>query len=160
LISSKNLYYRPDFCEAFWSWIISGHNAGRFFSIDKVKTELMNGKKDDPLYSWVQDDALKDFFLGSSASAAKWGDLAKWAVAGNYLQAAQDKFLNVNSADAWLIAVAASEGNCVIVTNEVPRPDSKKEIKLPDAAAALNIKTVSLFEVLQNNAHQTFSYKH
>lgn len=159
LITSKNLYYRPNFCEAFWSWIISGHTAGRLFSIDKVKQELLNGDKDDPLYQWVQSDALKDFFLGSAASAAKWKDLASWVMNGDYMQAAKDKFLNANSADAWLIAVAAAEGDCIIVTNEISAPNSIKNIKLPDAAAALNVKTISLFQLLQGSAHRTFEYK-
>lgn len=131
LISSKNLYYRPDFCEAFWSWIISGHKAGHLFSIDKVKQELLNGNKNDPLYHWAQSDALKDFFLGSAPSAPKWKDLASWAIKGDYLQAAKDKFLNIGSADAWLFAVAATEGDCVIVTNETSAPNSLKNIKHP-----------------------------
>jgi hypothetical protein len=159
LITSKNLYYRPDYCEAFWTWIVSGHAAGRLFSIDKVKQELLNGNKEDPLHQWAQNDALENFFLGSATSTPKWKDLASWAVKGNYLQAAKDKFLNASSADAWLIAVAAAEGDCVIVTNETSAPQSQKNIKLPDAAAALNVKTISLFELLQGKAHKTFEYK-
>lgn len=159
LISSKNLYYRPDFCAAFWTWIISGHKAGHLFSIDKVKQELLSGNKDDPLYDWAQSDALKDFFLVSAPGTPKWRDLASWAVKGDYLQAAKDKFLNVSSADAWLIAVAATEGDFVIVTNETSAPNSLKNIKLPDAAKALNVTTIPLFELLQSKAHKTFEYK-
>jgi hypothetical protein len=113
LISSKTLYYRPAFCEAFWAWILLGHAAG----------------------------------------------ISRWAAGGPFHQAAKDKFLSARSADAWLVALASSEGDCVIVTNEVSAPQSKKDIKLPDAAAVAGVNTLPLFELLQQFAEGTFSFK-
>lgn len=159
LISAKNLHYQPGFCEGFWAWVIEAHKAGLLFSIDKVRDELVAGDDDDPLYEWAQKPELEGFFLASEPGAQKWKDLATWAVGGAYLTAAIDKFLGVRSADAWLIAFAAAEGNFVIVTNEVPAPQSKRAIKLPDAAAAVGVITISLFELLQQFAHKTFEYK-
>ncbi|MEO6422367.1 MAG: DUF4411 family protein [Candidatus Nitrotoga sp.] len=159
LITSKNLYYRPDFCQAFWDWIVSGHKAGMLFSVDKVRIELLAGKKKDRLYAWAQMPELKSFFLPSAAGGPKWKELAKWATTQHYLAAAQAKFLRVESADAWLIAYAAAQGNYVIVTNEVSAPMSQTEIKLPDASTVLNVKTISMFDLLQKAAHKTFIFK-
>ena len=159
LISAKNLHYRPGFCEAFWGWIVDAHKAGLLFSIDKVKDELLAGNDDDPLYDWAQKPGLNGFFLASEPGAQKWKELSKWAVEGGFIAAAIDKFLGAKSADAWLIAFAAAEGKFVIITNEVSAPQGKKAIKLPDAAAAVGVKTISLFEVLQLFAHRTFELK-
>ncbi|MDR6586359.1 DUF4411 family protein [Herbaspirillum frisingense] len=158
LIGAKNIYYRPNFCVGFWDWIQAGHSSGHIFSIDKVKGELLNGKKTDVLYDWAQRPELKDFFLPSTGSAAKWGDLSRWATSGSFLPAAQAKFLNADSADAWLIAYAAHEGNYTVVTNEVGEPLSKRSIKLPDAANVLNVETISLFDLLQRHACNTFEF--
>lgn len=161
LISAKNFNYKPSFCPAFWDWIIAGHNANAFFSIDKVKKELLNGDRDDPLYAWSQDQSLSGFFLDSKPSISKWAELSQWAndPKRQYLPAAKAKFLNVASADAWLIAYAAMTGDFLIVTNEVSAPQSKRDIKLPDAALALGVKTVSLPSVLTQHAHGNFVFK-
>lgn len=42
------------------------------------------------------------------------------------------EFLDVNEADAWLIAFAKTNNN-IIVTHEISDPQSKKRIKIPDA---------------------------
>ena len=60
LINAKNFHYNPKFCPEFWDWIVAGHNAGLLFSIDKVRDELLNGKKDDPLYGWAKAEVLEN----------------------------------------------------------------------------------------------------
>lgn len=161
LINAKNFHYNPKFCPEFWDWIVAGHNAGLMFSIDKVRDELLNGKKDDPLYGWAKADALEKFFLNSKPATAKWSQLSQWAndPKRGYFEAAKVKFLDDDSADAWLIAVAAHEGDFRIITNEVHRPESKRDIKLPDAAAALGVKTIALHEVLALHARPGFKFE-
>jgi hypothetical protein len=160
LITAKNLHYNPQFCDAFWSWIVDAHKAESVFSIDKVKDELLAGGETDVLYSWAQRPDLAEFFLPSSPGIANWGKLATWAASPTkgFKPAAQAKFLDVNSADAWLIAFAAYAGQYVIVTNEQPAPESKKSIKLPDAAAVLGVKTTTLFDVLRAHSGANFKY--
>lgn len=53
-IQAKNLYYQPNFCQCFWDWLIEAHQAKLVFSIDKVKTELEKGTKDDPILTWIE----------------------------------------------------------------------------------------------------------
>jgi hypothetical protein len=161
LISAKNLHYNPKYCGAFWDWILLAHQVGKVLSIDKVRDELQVGKQEDLLHTWSQRSELADFFVPSKAATPKWRELAVWATGRKptYLQAAQDKFLDVKSADAWLIGYAATQTNVIVVTNEKAEPASKKSIKLPDAAAALGVKTITLFELLQRHAHGTFLFQ-
>jgi hypothetical protein len=161
LITAKNLHYNPKFCANFWLWVTHGFQHGFIYSIDKVRDELLNGKDDDPLRGWASQAALDGFFLNSLPSTPKWQLLASWAVERQppFQAAAQDKFLDVKSADAWLIAFAANDPGFVIVTNEQPAPESRKSIKLPDAAAAVGVQTMSLFDVLSMHAVGDFAFK-
>lgn len=161
LIASKNLHYQPSFAPDFWDWIAAGHKEGLFFSIDKVRKELLNGGKKDPLYIWAQSRISPSFFLESASAIAKWRSLNSWACDPNqeFMEAAKTKFLNVDSADAWLIAVASNSKDYCIITNEVSAPESKKDIKLPDAASALSVSTITLPVVLAAYARPGFVFK-
>lgn len=160
LITAKNLHYNPSFCGAFWNWILTAHQAGKLFSIDKVKDELLAGGRDDVLYDWAQHTSLSGFFLKSGVGVAQWRKLAAWAQHPDraFKPAAQTKFLNVDSADAWLIAYAAHAGDCVIITNEQPAPESKRIIKLPDAAEAVGVRTANMFDVLRIHSGNNFEF--
>ena len=161
LITSKNIHYQPTFCAPFWDWIVAGHDAGVFFSVDKVKAELLNGKKSDPLHAWCAKSELAGFFLDTKPCMSKWGDLAKWVMdpARPYVTAAKDKFLHVDSADAWLIAYAAQEGNFEIITHEMSAPDSRTSVKIPDAAKAMGVNTILLHQCLSKHATGVFKFK-
>ena len=160
LITAKNLHYNPRFCGMFWSWISHAHKGQKVFSIDKVRDELLVGDVDDELYGWAKDPDLSDFFLSSSGCASHWGRLAAWAnlPKNAFKEVAKAKFLDVDSADAWLIAFAAHNKDCVIVTNEVSSPFSKASIKLPDAAAHLGVTTINLFQLLNRHSSHNFTF--
>jgi hypothetical protein len=160
LIASARLHYSPAYCQVFWDWLTDGHKSEIFFSIDKVKGELLDGQK-DPLNAWANSSDMDDFFLPSLSALVQWQKITTYAVnpAKQFTEAAKEKFLNGDKADAWLIAYAAQHGNFVIVTNEVSAKHSKKEIKLPDAAEEFGIKTVKLFDIMQLHAGHNFSLK-
>ncbi len=158
LITSARLHYSPSYCQAFWDWLTAGHQAGIFFSIDKVKEELLDGD-DDPLSQWIDTERLKDFFQTSLPSIGQWKVLSAFAndPVRNYKTSAKNKFLDVDKADAWLISHSAHNGDFVIVTNEVSRPEAKADIKLPDAAAWLGVKTIKLHDLLNKYAGHNFT---
>ncbi|MCB5195567.1 DUF4411 family protein [Deefgea salmonis] len=160
LISSARLHYNPNYCELFWGWVAEGHKAGLFFSIDKVKTELLDGEK-DPLKIWAESNTLNNFFHPSISSLPIWRSLSTHAndPKKEFQEGAKTKFLNVNKADAWLIAYAAHIGNYTIVSNEASAPNAKREIKLPDAAAWVDVKTIKLFDLLKIHATNNFTFK-
>jgi hypothetical protein len=161
LVASKRMHYHPDFCQLFWDWIDAGHSLGVFFSLDKVKDELMSGNEDDLLRQWCKRPGLSDFFLPSKVAVAEYAVLANWVAKRQpaYLPAALSKFLAAKGADAWLVAAAANKGLAwKVVTNEVSAPESKKDVKLPDAAASLNIETISLSQLLRKHAKSNFQF--
>lgn len=65
-IQAKNFHYRFGFCQAFWEWLIDAHHAGIVFSVDKVRKELNNGKKDDPIRAWM-NELPESFFIADIA---------------------------------------------------------------------------------------------
>jgi hypothetical protein len=160
LISSARLHYHPNYCEAFWEWITAGHQAGLFFSIDKVKSELLDGDE-DPLHAWVESPALRSFFQSSLSSLPVWAKLSQEAhnPTRKFMMAAKAKFLNADKADAWLIAYAAHNQNFTIITNEASAPNSIRDIKLPDASSWLNVPTTKNHPVLHKFAKSNFAFK-
>jgi hypothetical protein len=53
-VQAKNLHYRFEFCGGFWHWLESAHAAGLVFSVDKVRSELVAGRKGDPARTWAE----------------------------------------------------------------------------------------------------------
>lgn len=85
--------------------------------------------------------------------------MAEWANDRDCLPAAKAKFLDEKSADAWLVSFAMHSPGFVVVTNEVSAPGSKKDIKLPDAALAMGVKTTTLRLVMERHAGKNFQFK-
>src|SRR5699024_37491 len=120
------------------------HRAGEIVSIDAVRDELLAG--DDELAEWAR--ARRDFFLPiDHLTVPYFASLSTWASSRNYTPAALQEF-NSDQADFALVAHAAGHGDTV-VTNEMPRPDSRKRVKIPDACAAMEVETADLFTVLR-----------
>jgi hypothetical protein len=160
LINSARLHYHPNYCQAFWDWVTAGYRAGIFYSIDKVKDELLDGDE-DPLHAWANAPALTGFFQPSNQALPLWGKLTKFATdpVRAYKESAKSKFLNADKADAWLIAHAAHQKDFTIITNETSAPDSKREIKLPDASAWLSVPTTRIHPVLHHFAQGNFKFQ-
>lgn len=74
--------------------------------------------------------------------------VTQWAVEHRpaYKPAAVDEFLN--AADSWLVA-SALRYKATIVTNEVPAPESKKKVKIPDAAAPFGVPCITALDFLR-----------
>lgn len=160
-IQAKNLYYRFDFCEAFWKWAQKAHDAGLVFSIQKVRKELIGGNKTDPVRKWAED-LPDDFFLDDVADKAvmqTYANVMQWASSStHYTPQAKAEFARPNVADAFLIAVAKQHGY-EIVTQEKSNLAAKKKIYLPDAAHAHGVKTIYVYDMLSVHAEATFKLK-
>lgn len=141
-IQAKNREYGFDFCPGFWQWLDESHRAGTTFSVDSVRDELLKGE--DELSYWAHERGA-DFFLSPDADALiSMRAVSDWAMGADYDPAAKNTFLGV--ADSMLVAQADAGGH-VIVTHE--RADnSRKRIKIPEAAIPLGIKCMSPYQVL------------
>lgn len=157
-IQAKNFHYRFQFCQGFWQWLTDAHEAGLVFSIDKVRQELNDGKKDDPVRLWA-DDLPNSFFIADmhdNAVMQSYKDVMEWNISNHYKIQAKDEFARFDKADAFLIAAAKAYGFS-IVTHEVSRPDSKKRILIPDAAKVFNIESILIYDLLSQYATGNFA---
>lgn len=146
-IQAHRLHYPIDVVPGFWSRVADLANNGLVISIDKVYSELATGK--DGLYNWCVDQLSPTFFKETRSVIAEYTDLTRWAASrsAHYNPGAVAEFLDVNEADAWLVAYAKANNN-VIVTHEVSDPQSKKRIKIPDAGF-LPVECVNTIEMFR-----------
>lgn len=142
-VNAKRSYYGFSLCPGFWDWLDQAHGAGTVASVEAVYDELIDFG--DELSDWAR--ARRSFFvpvtaseLDSVARANRW---ANDSVA--YDAAAKTEFASV--ADSFLIAQALA-GDHTVVTLEVIS-DSRKRIKIPNAATALGVKWCDPFHMLR-----------
>ncbi|MFW1815792.1 DUF4411 family protein [Acinetobacter guillouiae] len=163
-IESHNLHYHPSFCEKFWDWIVSGHKEGIFYSIDRIKGELVHqAKSDDELSIRLREERIpSDFFIPSLPDpivAQQYGHLMGWldSKTTHYLPKAIKEFQDHKIADPFLVATAMAH-NYVIVTKEKSNPEAKNRVKIPDAASENQVKCITLQQLLRRHAHNDFEF--
>lgn len=61
-ITARNLYYLFDICPGFWNSLLHHHQAGRVYSIDRVRNELLVGSKTEELVQWARGQVPKSSF--------------------------------------------------------------------------------------------------
>jgi hypothetical protein len=147
-IEAHRVTYPLDVVPSFWLRIADLANQGIICSIDKVKVELE--RHDDELTAWCNTHLPADFFKDSTISITEYGQTARWAVSKSdqYRPAALAVFLDADRADAWLVGYALMN-NMTVVTQEVSSPDSKKNIKLPDACTAMDVPSMNTIDMLR-----------
>ncbi|TFY97663.1 DUF4411 family protein [Ramlibacter humi] len=160
-IQAKNIHYRFGFCGGFWDWVKAGHGAGLFFSCKKVQAELNKGEDKDECKAWAKG-LPTGFFVPDMADARvmqAYKDVIKWAEGSkHYLPAAKKEFAGADEADAFLVAVAKAH-SYTIVSQELPNPEKKNRIPLPNAADEFKVKTIYVYDLLSKHAASTFQLK-
>ena len=166
LIVAKKTHYAPDFCPAFWEWLVTGNNKQIFFTIDRVADELMLGNEGDYLCDFVEGNS--GFILPSkndSQCIDKYVEIQQWANTiwshgkkVSKVTKALEVFAKEKTADSWLVAYASAHG-FEIVSNERSAPESQARVMLPDAANALGVNVVKLHEVLMLHSGPNFKFK-
>lgn len=150
LITAKNLYYAFDICPGFWKSLIHHHRRGRVFSIDRVRSELLAGRRTEDLVRWVKDELPEAFFLEveSDAVTEVYTEIMLWVQQHDrYFDYAKAKF--ATGADGWLVAYARVHG-VAVVTNEQSAPESRKEVKLPDVCDQFGVRRETTFSTLRS----------
>lgn len=148
-LTAKNRYYAFDICPGFWSSIIHYHQQRRIYSIDRVRNELLVGRKTEDLAQWVTSELPDDFFLNVDDDnvASAYTEIMMWVQRHpRYFDYAKAKF--ATGADGWLVAYARVH-NVIVVTNEEPAPDSKREVKLPDVCDQFKVTRKDTFVMLK-----------
>ena len=142
-ITAKNLYYPFDICPGFWKSLLHHHRAGRVYSIDRVRSELLAGRKTEDLVQWVRNEVPNGFFVPVDTAdvTAAYMEIMMWVQ-----RHAKAKF--ATGADGWLVAYAQVRG-ATVVTNEQSAPESRKEVKLPDLCAQFEVGHDNTFAMLR-----------
>ncbi len=149
LISAKNSYYSFEICPGFWDSLIQHHQSGEVFSLDRIRQELLAGRKDDDLVHWTTNNVPASFFLSTqdADTVEAFEEIMLWVQRHpQYFDSAKAKF--ATEADGWLAAYARVRGNTVI-TNEQPRPESRHRILLPDVCNHFDVKHDGTFAMLK-----------
>lgn len=151
-ITAKNLYYAFDICPGFWKSLIHYHGERRLYSIDRIRSELLAGRKTEDLVQWVKNDLPAGFFLDTDGEevTSTYADIMLWVQRNpQYFDRAKAKF--ATEADGWLVAYA-SVHNAVVVTNEQPRPESRNRVLLPDVCVQFDVVYRDTFFILKELA--------
>lgn len=147
LVEAKRRYYRFGLCPGFWECLAWHHKQGVIDSLDKIKSEIEEGK--DDLSQWAKRGCPAGFFVATTdPKVAEWyGKIVAWVQSQTrYLPQAKSKF--AADADGWLIAYARQNG-FTVVTQEVPAPESRKEVKIPDVCEAFGVLYLDTFDMLE-----------
>ena len=158
-IAAKNGYYGADFVPGYWQALIRHHDAGRVFSVDRVRTELTRPETRDEIMGWIDFDLTpaRDgaFFLRTDGEAVveRYGSLADWVVnrvhpdgRPYYRPAAVAKF--AGTADGWLAAYAAEHG-MTLVTQEAMEDTTRKDVPIPSLCAEAGVRQIDTFAMLR-----------
>lgn len=149
-IAAKNAYYAFEICPGFWKGIVRAHTQGRAGSIDRIRNELLTGRKEEDLVQWVENDLPEAFFDDSNSAeiSSAYADVMLWVQRNpQYFDRAKAKF--ATEADGWLVAYSMVNGT-VVVTNEQPRPESRNRVLLPDVCTQFNVTYRDTFFMLRD----------
>ncbi len=151
-IAAKNSYYAFMICPGFWDSLIHLHDEGNVCSIDRVRGELLAGRKTEDLVQWVKDELPSAFFKDTDEEVVMnaYGQIMLWVQRNaQYFDQAKAKF--ATEADGWLVAYAMAHG-VTVITNEQPRPKSRNRILLPDVCVQFNVSYKDTFAMLHELA--------
>ena len=151
-IAAKDSYYAFAICPGFWDSLLHHHGAGNVCSIDRVRSELLAGRKTEDLVLWVKGQLPSAFFKDTDEEAVlnAYGAIMLWVQRNpQYFDQAKAKF--ATEADGWLVAYAMVHG-VTVITNEQSRPQSRNRILLPDVCAQFNVIYKDTFAMLHELA--------
>lgn len=147
-IQASHEYYGFDLCPGFWKSLVLEHEKRRVFSIERVKSELI--ELNDDLKKWVEDTAPRTFFKKTDdISVITWFQkLSAWIQGqSQFTQTAKSEFATV--ADGWIIAYAKANG-LVVVTHEEFAPEAKKKVPMPNVCVQFGVEYVNTFTMLKD----------
>ena len=148
LIEAKNRYYAFTICPGFWELLIT-HNSNSFItSIDKVKLELNKG--DDELKNWINNVIPASFFKSTNEDdiMEAYKEIVNWVQVNNqFYPEAKAEFIQ-DICDPYIIAYAKVK-NCVLISNEVLKPEAKSRVPIPNVCTQFDVEYENPFKMLE-----------
>lgn len=145
-IEPSKKFYPFDGCPGYWDALKWHRHKGVVLSLDKVSEELE--KLEDDLSSWTKTHFGKTGFAVTTGPdvIGIYGKMSEWVAKGQYSPAAMSEFLGV--ADGWLAAYAKAK-DCIVVTLEKSRPETRRKVPLPDLCHAFDVASITPYEMLR-----------
>lgn len=145
-IEAARRYYAFDLVPRFWEYLVRYAEVGQIQSIDRVKQELERGK--DELATWVKERFVAAFASTDDADVIRsFAEVMTWVQAqGQFTDEAKADF--ASGADGWLVAYARVKG-CVVITHELPAPDARRRVPIPNVCEAFDVHFDDTFEMLR-----------
>ena len=145
-IQAKNQYYAFDLTPRFWQLLVELAESGQIVSIDRVKMELERGK--DELTTWAKENFSAGFVSTDENDVIEsYREIMNWVMNEvQYSAAAKTGF--AQGADGWLVAYARAK-KCMVVTQEMPNPETKARIPIPNVCQQFGVSFVNTFEMLR-----------
>ncbi|WP_237233042.1 DUF4411 family protein [Rothia nasisuis] len=144
LVEAYRRYYAFDLVPSFWEFLDRNFDAGSLVSIKPVLDELKEGN--DALTEWAKNRSHFFRDIADATTIQAMGEIADWVKQQGYWQSAVDEFLGI--ADYFLVAYAAAHG-LTVLTHELPRPESKKRVLIPDVCRAFGVDYVDTFTMMR-----------
>jgi hypothetical protein len=140
-------YYALDLAPRFWESLVEHARTGRVMSIDRVQQEL--GRGNDKLASWAKRHFGSAFMPTDGPDVVDgYRELMEWVQSHDqFFDAAKADF--ASGADGWLVAYARANG-CVVVTQEVLKPEVRRKVPIPNLCEAFDVRWVDTFTMLRN----------
>jgi hypothetical protein len=147
-IQAKRQYYSFDICPGFWEALVWHAEQGDWCSIDRVRSELTVGR--DDLAAWAKDSAHDSCFRSTDdGSVLQWyGTVMAWVDANNNFKP-EAKYQFAQGADPWLVAYACAH-QMRAITLEVPSPNVRSRVPIPNVCDALGVSWASTFDMLRD----------
>ena len=138
-------HYPIDLYPGFWECLQRFSQENRLSSVDKVRHEI---NSPDELVAW-----LKRHWPGAFSStrnpevASAFSKMQRWVQSNTqFLPAAKHEF--AQAADGWMAAYAKVH-NAIVVTNEVPDPNVKRRVPLPNLCKQFDIDYCNTIDMLR-----------
>ncbi len=145
-IQAKNRHYGFDIVPAWWDWIVQAHAAGRVFTVEACRDEIIAGG--DELTTWMKAQPASFALKPQARDQPSLQQVSQWAVGQTqYRQGAAAQFLAAG--DYFLVSQAHALGYTV-VTHEEPAPLGKSRIKIPDACNAVGVAWMPPWRMLRD----------
>ena len=146
-IAASRQHYGFDIAPGFWEWVQDDSLRGIAASSKYVKGEIDAGNRpidEDLLKGWAAN-VRPDFWVEDTpATLHALAELTQWAEHPDRIYTPQARAYFLDSIDYRIIAQAKAE-RAVLVTGEVSEPNSRRTVKIPDAAHAIGVKCVDPF---------------
>lgn len=146
-MQAARTYYSFARALPFWNAMVEYAEQGRIISIDKVFQEIKEGN--DELKEWARSEFSSYFDSTKSDDVLKYYvQLVNWAQSHTqYSQPAKDEFMELDNADAWIIAYALAN-KFIVVTSEKESPAAKSRIPIPNVCSEFGVDFCNIFDML------------